>query len=201
MTLLRFIVPAIVLLCLNLHHGQASVNDETDSVSVFVVKHGWHTSLIIERETLGRYFPRLTNRFPHSEMLDISWGDKKYFMAPDHSIWLAVRAVLVPTQSVVRVVGYSEKMVESFEPPEIEKLMFSGEEFRQLAVFLQKSFSENDDGELLIAGKRGIFFFSQTKYWGFRTCNSWIAKALKNGGYPIKPLFSLTSNAVMRKVK
>ncbi|MFO8233887.1 MAG: DUF2459 domain-containing protein [Bacteroidales bacterium] len=52
-----------------------------DSITVYVAKHDWHTAIIIEKAELAPLFPELTGKFPDAHYLDISWGDKKYFMA------------------------------------------------------------------------------------------------------------------------
>ena len=173
---------------------------EKDSTTVYVAKHDWHTAIIIEKAELATFFPELTGKFPDAHYLEISWGDKKYFMAPKGTVGLALRAALLPTKSVVRVLGFKQNLDSYFSQSNIQAVQLSGQGFYQLVDFVRGTFSITDSGNLVPVDGRGVFYLSGKTYWGFRTCNVWTARALKKGGVSITPVISIGADYVLRKV-
>ncbi len=174
---------------------------ENDSVQrIYVVKHGWHTGIIIKRSAVDSLLPALTQMFPEAHYLDISWGDKKYFMAPDDNIWLGIRAALFPTKSVIRVLPFSEHLKNHFSQDHIQAIQLTNKQLESMTQFFKNELVVTREGKLVQASQSRHFFMSSRKYWGLRTCNTWIAKALKRAGFPIKPIFSLTSGYVIKRV-
>ena len=174
---------------------------EKDPVTVYVAKHDWHTAIIIEKTELDTLFPSLTDKFPEIHYLDISWGDKKYFMAPKGTFGLAVRAALLPTKSVLRVLGFSKNLETYFSQSNYRAVRLSKKGFYQLVDFVKETFATKDSNKLIPVDENGTFYLSGKKYWGIRTCNVWTARALKRGGVPITPIFSLRADYVLRKVR
>jgi len=181
-----------------LNEGDANTSDSTD---IYVAKHGWHTAIIIEKSTLDNLFPELARFFPKAYYLDISWGDKKYFMAPKGTVPLALRAVLFPTNSVVRVMGYPERLKSYFMQDNIQSVRLSIHEVRQMTAFIENTFKRNKEDKLISVDKRNIFFMGDQKYWGIRTCNVWTARAVKRAGISIMPVFSLSADYVMKRIE
>ena len=181
-----------------LNEGDANTSDSTD---IYVAKHGWHTAIIIEKSTLDTLFPELTRFFPKAYYLDISWGDKKYFMAPKGTVPLALRALLFPTNSVVRVMGYPERLKSYFSQDNIQSVRLSIHEVRQMTAFIKNTFKKDEEDKLIPVDKGSTFFMGDQKYWGIRTCNVWTARAVKRGGVLITPVFSFSADYVMKRIE
>ena len=174
---------------------------EIDSTTVYIVKHGWHTAIVIEKAKLAPLFPELTGNFPEAHYLDISWGDKKYFMAPKGTLGLAVRAVLLPTKSVVRVLGFTKNFETYFSQSNIQSAKLSGRGFCQLVNFVKETFAIEHSNKLVSLDTQDLFYLSGNTYWGIRTCNVWTARAIKRGGVSIIPLFSLSADYVIKRIE
>ena len=173
---------------------------EKDSITVYIVKHDWHTAIIIEKAELAPLFSELTSKFPEAHYMEISWGDKKYFMAPKGTFGLAVRAALFPTKSVVRVLGFTKNLESYFSQSNIQAVKLSRPGFCQLVGFVKGTFATKDSNKLVSLDGQDVFYLSGKTYWGIRTCNVWTARALKRGGFPITPIFSMRADYVLRKV-
>lgn len=174
---------------------------EKDSTTIYVAKHDWHTAIIIEKAELAPLFPELAGKFPDAHYLDISWGDKKYFMAPKGTVGLALRAAILPTKSVVRVLGFKQNLASYFSQSNVQSVKLSVDAFYQLVDFVKTTFARSDSSKLISLDDRGVFYLSGKKYWGFRTCNVWTARALKRGGVSIIPVFSLSADYVMKRIE
>ena len=187
--------------CRSVEEYTASTGSKVNSHTIHVVKHGWHTSIVLKKSDIDTLFPKLSRFFPNAHYLDISWGDKKYFMAPTGTAPLAVRAVLFPTNSVVRVLEYPGRLKSYFSQENMQTVRLSGSELQRMISFIKNTFKRNGDNRLMPVDNEAAFFLGDQKYWGLRTCNVWVARALKKGGLSITPVFAFSANQVLRKVK
>ena len=150
-------------------------------------------------------FLPLPKYFKNTQYIEIGWGDKDFYMAENETVWLALKAVLWPTESVLHVAEINSHPLWLFKENEIIELKLSVDNFNKLVKYLNNSFSLNDDNHNIILGKglygNSHFYLSNEKYHLFKTCNVWIAKGLKNSGISINSFFALTSKNVMKQLK
>lgn len=174
---------------------------KTEKYTIYVAKHGWHTSVVMQKSYLDSLVPSITGSFPDARYLDISWGDEQYFMAPEGTIFLALRAALIPTQSVIRVMGYSQKLDRYLDQEHFLEVTMNKQELNNLTMFINNTLSKNEKGEPIPVGINPSYYLSDIQYWGLRTCNTWTARSLKRGGVSIHPLFSQTAGSVMKRIE
>ena len=175
------------------------------SVLIYVTKRGWHTGIMVPRQSMDTLLPHIAGDFPQASHLTFSWGDKKYFMAPKGTFGLALRAALLPTQSVVHVDGFNYLPREYAEQKNVVSMDLSREGFEAMIRFIDRSFQRDSTAGLITLreSSRAMsrFYLSNITYWGTRTCNVWTARALKRAGVDIHPVFSLTAHQVMRQAR
>lgn len=175
------------------------------SVSIYVTKRGWHTGVMVPRRTIDTLLPNIAGDFSEASHLNFSWGDRKYFMAPKGTLGLALRAALLPTQSVMHVDGFNYLPPGYTERKDVVPLDLSREGFKSMIRFIGQSFERDSSSGLIALRERpqamSRFYLSNITYWGTRTCNVWTARALKQAGVDIHPGLSLTAGQVMRKLK
>lgn len=180
------------------------LNDES-SVRIYVTKRGWHTGIMVPRRTIDTLLPNIAGDFAQSSHLTFSWGEKKFFMAPKGTFGLALRAALLPTQSVVHVDGFNYLPPEYTEQKNVVSLDLGREGFESMIRFIDRSFQRDSiDGLITLReSPRAMsrFYLSNITYWGTRTCNVWTARALKKAGVDTHPAFSLTARQVMRQAR
>ncbi|MBS3776911.1 MAG: DUF2459 domain-containing protein [Bacteroidales bacterium] len=178
------------------------------SIPVYVTKRGWHTGILIPRGSLDTLLPHVAGDFAEATHLNFSWGDRKYFMAPKGTVGLALRAALLPTQSVVHVDGFNYLPSGYTDRQDVVPLELTREGFKSMVRFIGGSFQRDSScgsSAALIPLREkpramSCFYLSNIAYWGTRTCNVWTARALKKAGVDIHPAFSLTARQVMQKV-
>src|SRR5262249_39492465 len=70
--------------------------------SIFVVTHHWHTGIAVSIADVpaGRW--PAASVFAGAELVEVGWGDRDFWMAPQETIGLAVKAALAPEASVPR---------------------------------------------------------------------------------------------------
>lgn len=179
--------------------------DPGGEVKIYVTKRGWHTGLLIPKTNIKASIPAVAADFPDASHLNFSWGDKKFFMAPRGTVFLALRAALLPTRSVMHVDGLDRLPPWYTESPDVVAVELSQQGFDSMAAFIKESFEREQDSALVVlrenVGGMSSFYLSGITYWGTRTCNVWTARALKKAGLDLQPVFMLTAGQVMDRAK
>ena len=172
---------------------------------IFVVHNNWHAALLMRKTDLGPGVVPEQAHFPEAEHLEISWGDRDYFPATEESVGLALRAAFWSRGSVLHVVGFRGAVEDYFTDGEIIELALSPEAFVRLSEFVSASFSRANPSVpaqsqpgLVAAGR---FYPAAGRFSVLRTCNTWIAEALKSTGLDISPRYVITAASLARQVR
>ncbi len=173
------------------------------SVPVYVINHGLHTGIALQRGDIPAGMWPETKDFPHAEYIEVGWGDHDYYRARDPGIWTAFKAVLVPTASVLHVVGFRGPPETYFAACEIVRLELTRGNFASLVRYIHESHVREAAPVATKLGK-GLygdsrFYPSRDRFHLFNTCNLWIARALRAGGIPLKD--AITAQSLMAQVK
>ncbi|WP_136810074.1 DUF2459 domain-containing protein [Desulfosediminicola flagellatus] len=171
--------------------------------SIFLVNHGWHAGIVIRRIDIRQpEWPSL-NIFTHMDYLEIGWGDKDYYTSPDPGPGLAVKALLLPTSSVLHLVGFRGPPKSYFPHNEMIRIELSVPGFEQMIHQISKSFSRDKSGTAVRLGPGNYgyswFYASEETYHLCKTCNTWSATILQTAGCPIT--HASTVNSLMSQAR
>ncbi|MCK5169524.1 MAG: DUF2459 domain-containing protein [Bacteroidales bacterium] len=171
---------------------------------IYVLKHRWHTGIIINRAEAIKFLPSLGADFNNSQYIEIGWGDKDFYMAEKGTLFLALRAVLWPTESVLHVAEINSHPLWLFKKQEIIEFELTDDNFAKLIHYFNSSFYIDNNLNNLKLGKglygNSQFYLSIEHYHLFKTCNVWVAKGFKKANVPIKPCYAFTSKNVMKQL-
>lgn len=196
--------------CSNLPHivkpdGQVDKGKPIEKLNtLYIVRHGWHTGIVIPSYQITSVLPSLRLRFGDVPFIEFGWGDKGFYQSEKVTAKLALKAMFIPTESVIHAVAIQDSPVIYFSESEIVKLCLNAEENQSLIAFVAKSFLKNDNK--IMATKDGIygdsqFYQAQGDYYLMNTCNKWTAKGLSSAGFNISTTFKLSANSVMRYLR
>ncbi len=184
-----------------------ATNDTRDEVTFYLIKSYWHTGLIFSVDsTLLEHIDALRN-FDDKKFVDIGWGDEDFYQNPsDFDLYLASKAILIPTNSVIRIAGYLTPIESIIRWSDFcIKFKFTKIQFQKLCNFINTAFERNDEGNLIITSKTasgGIAYYKSIyKYHLLNTCNTWVANALKFAGLDISPSNVIRANELFFEVK
>ena len=171
---------------------------------VWVVDHGWHTGLVLERSSIPHGLVPEQDDFPAAQYLEIGWGDAQFYRTPDAGVSLAIRAAFLSKASVLHVVGLPVPPGDAFAPGDAVEIRLSRLGFEALARFVDGSFDRGGQRAASPQG-RGLygdsrFYAGRGRYHLFYTCNTWIADALRAAGVPITPVYAMTAGNLMWQV-
>ena len=178
---------------------------EPDTIDVYLVKENWHTGIMFRIDDFTIQSLPVLKYFESYDYIDIGWGDAGFYQIPDFDLFLAAKAILIPTPTVMRFDGYKfpiEKIIEwrdfalKFELPK--------ERFLLLINYISEHLLYDEKGEPVISKHdkdSPIFFFNSLgKYHLFRTCNTWAAQALQATGIDIDTFGLVTAGQLYSKL-
>jgi uncharacterized protein (TIGR02117 family) len=173
--------------------------------AVYVISHGWHTGIAVRTDDIPSDLWPEHRDFAGAEYVEVGWGNRAFYMAPRGTLWLALRAVFWPTESVLHVVGFRGPVDRAFPLAEIVEIRVSDRGLRELAAFVQDAYARNPAGEPIRIGPGQYpgshFYLAREKYFLMKTCNTWTASALRSTGAPVTPIFAVTAGGLMEQAR
>ena len=174
------------------------------SKTIYLVSHGWHAGIVVKRADIPAGIWPQHNDFPDAEYLEVGWGDKDYYMTPSPHMGITLKAGLLPTASVLHIVGFNGSVTRYFAHSEVRRVELSEAGFQRLCSYLENSYALDEAGRSQPLGPSlygaGQFYLSRESYHSFNTCNVWTARGLREAGCPITPAENLTVDDLMTRV-
>ncbi len=174
------------------------------TAAIYLVSHGWHAGLVIKRADIPAGVWPQHYEFPEAEYLEVGWGDKDYYMTPNAGLGITLKAGLLPTSSVLHVVGFDAPVTQYFPHSEIIRVDLSAAGLERLCRYIENSYARDESTSSQSLGPslygEGLFYLSRESYHAFNTCNAWTARALREAGCPLSPVSNLRVNTLMTNV-
>lgn len=168
-----------------------SIAENDEFHQIYFIKQNWHTAIVFNTQELDSNLFIECKSFKESNMIDIGWGDEEFYQYPGFDSGLAFKALFYSNPSTLRVEGISLSKEEYFKLSEIViEIDVFEEQFKSICNYVNKTFYLSDDGKTIILSQRGegkiIFYKANGSYHIFNTCNTWLAKGLKEAGLDIE---------------
>lgn len=173
--------------------------------TIYLVSHGWHAGIVILRADISESIWPATVGFSDAQYLEIGWGDRDYYQTPDPHLGLLLKAALLPTASVLHIVGFNEPVQTYFSYSEIIKIELSSAGFENLTHTIAASFAMDEAGNTISLGPglygNSRFYLSRETYHLLNTCNVWTARVLQAAGLAIIPARAIRVENLMSQVR
>jgi uncharacterized protein (TIGR02117 family) len=154
--------------------------------TLFLVSHGWHTGIVMERKDLVALIPPLAGELGEEGYVEVGWGEERFYQARETTVGMALRAVLQPNPSVLQVVPLPRPAREYFPQSELAELRVEEEGYRALAAFVAESFTRTPARDVIRLSPslygNGWFYRAEGSFHAFNTCNTWVATAMEKAG-------------------
>jgi len=171
--------------------------------TLHVVGHGWHTGIVLRAADVPADAWPARADFPDAQYLEIGWGNRAYYQAADPGAWLALKAAFWPAPSVLHVVAFDGAVERYFSAAEVIELDVSEAGLQRLIKHLRASHERDAAGRPVVLGPglygRSRFYASHERFHLFKTCNVWVAAALREAGLPVTP--SINAGALMARLR
>ena len=173
--------------------------------SIYLVSHGWHVGMIVRQADIPVSVWPWGRDFPDAEYLEVGWGDRTFYQALNPHLGSALKAALLPTESVLHIFGFNGSVTANFPYSEIVEIKLPGGGMRRLAGYIAASYARDDAGNVRSLGEEFYrnrrFYASRETYHLFNTCNAWAARALRTAGLPIAPAQAMTAEGLMSQAR
>ena len=173
------------------------MNEQGSEKTINLVGHGWHAGIVLRHSDISdKLWPEI-NDFPDAEYLEIGWGDMDYYQIPDPHFGIILKAALLPSSSVLHIVGFNDSVADYFPHSEVIELQLSDSGFEKMIQRIAASYSRDDKEKPIILGPGlygdSLFYRSKETYHIFNTCNIWTARILRTAGLPVNPAIRVES--------
>ncbi len=205
----RLLPPAWIVLLIMMLQGCGAASwqhppTRNDQQMLYVVSHGWHTGIILPTAELLPALSFLRQDVADGPYVEIGWGDKGFYQAPEITVKLTLQAMFWPTDSILHVVSVPEAPAEYFSASQVVEVPVSREGMAALQQSVLATFVLNDQGRGIITQPgiygKSYFYAANGYYYLTNTCNRWTAQMLAAAGLPMAPL-TLTAGGVIRQVR
>jgi len=173
--------------------------------TIHIVSHGFHTGVIVSRADIPTNTWPAQKDFGGYDFLEVGWGDDDFYRAEKVTTRITLKAVFLPTSSVLHVVGFNGSPRENFPESKIIKVELSERGLARMCGFIDAAYTRDSNGNVipLGSGLYGVseFYQANGSYYFPRTCNYWIAAALRSAGCPTAPAISPSATCLMWQVK
>lgn len=176
-----------------------------DAPRVYLLGQGWHAGLIIERDAgTVRLWPERGD-FPEAEFVEVGWGEREFYQAADPGVWMAVKAALWPSPSVVFMSGLRSPPESVFVCSDLIALDLSPARMERLLRYVHDSFDRTGSARTaplpVSQPASWAFYPARGDFHLFNTCNTWTAGALAAAGYPLDRPYPLTAGGLVERVR
>jgi len=173
--------------------------------TIYLVSHGWHAGIVLRRADIpDSVWPELGD-LPDTDYLEVGWGDMDFYQTADPHMGLILKAALLPTASVLHIVGFNGPVPAYFLYSEIIRIELSSAGFEHLSRTIAASFTLDEAGNARSLGPglygNSRFYLSRETYHLFNTCNVWTARALRAAGLPITPTRAISVESLMSQAR
>jgi uncharacterized protein (TIGR02117 family) len=182
----------------------ASAHCGGETKTIYLVGHGWHTGLVLRRDDVPLCVWPEAAAFD-ADWLEVGWGDERFYRADRIIVPLLLKAALLPTASVLHVVGIEGPVEDYFESRDLIELDVMPADFEELCRFIHATYERDERGAPIPLGPgrygTSLFYRGRGKYYYPKTCNVWTARGLRLAGCRTVPALSVSAGSVLRQAR
>jgi len=170
----------------------------------WVTSNDWHTRIVVAVADIEDDVLPERADLPPAGWLAIGWGDHEYYPERDPSGLLAVKAALLPSDSVLHLVPMAAppRASAGFEVLEIE---VGGPGLEAMLRSLDAEIDRGGEPRAPIAApglyRESLFYPATGTFHIFNTCNTWTARQLRAAGLPIRAAGVITAEDLMGQLR
>jgi uncharacterized protein (TIGR02117 family) len=145
--------------------------------TLYVVSHGWHSGVVVERADLVKRLPGLA--LGEASHVEIGWGEERFYQARETTLGMALRAVLQSNASVLQVVPFAGSPRGYFAASEVAEVRTDEAGYAAAVDFIAATFRAPLErlGPSLYGN--GSFYRAEGSFHLFNTCNTWVRDVLE----------------------
>jgi hypothetical protein len=161
---------------------------QTSAASIYVLRRGRHTDLVLPVAGLHGPLAALAASFPGAGYLTFGFGDRQYVLAT-HKNLVHLLLAPFPGPGLLLVTGLQGTPAEVYGAEHLIALPLRQAQLDAIADFVWSSLQQDEQGKVppYLPGRYpgNVYYPSSRTYYGLYTCNTWTAEALHSAGLPV----------------
>lgn len=152
---------------------------------IYLFSNGVHLDIVVPVDLVPTDLREQLRPASNTELLAFGWGDKGFYL--DTPTWeelrtsVAIKAMFLPSATAMHVTEH--RQVDSTW----SKADLSQEQLDKLFTYILATFEKTADGKIVEIKEAGYtpqdrFYEAHGSYSCFKTCNTWVNKAMKEIG-------------------
>jgi len=177
-----------------------SVSSPIFADTIWVERESYHTALLLPAAVVVAYAPALQTVIGNQPYIRFGWGNQDYYGASQKSIAKAIKALFIPSASVVEIAGFAHPMQASTH---VVAITVKPEQIKLLVTFISASFKFDYQQQPILVRTEPTgfhYYAAYGRYHIFRNCNNWTAQGLKYSGQNVSFRWSFLAGQVMRQL-
>jgi uncharacterized protein (TIGR02117 family) len=154
--------------------------------TLFIVSHGWHTGIVVDRRDLVKLVPALAGDIGAEGYVEVGWGEERFYQARQNTLGMGLRALLQRNSSVLQVVPLATSPRDYFGHSGVVEMRVEDKGYRAALAFVADTFTRTpEQGVIRLSPSlygNGWFYRAQGAFHAFNTCNTWAARAVEKAG-------------------
>jgi Protein of unknown function (DUF2459) len=157
------------------------------AATVYVARRGWHIDVGMAVADLALPLASVAQTLPQAQYIFFGFGDRHFLLAKHHNAPVLLASIW-PGQGLMLLTGLSAAPEQGFGADHVIRLMVGAEQMQALQAFVWKSLQTREGA--LTAQDPGpyedsMYLPAAMKYSALHTCNTWVAEALRAGGFRV----------------
>jgi uncharacterized protein (TIGR02117 family) len=172
---------------------------------LYVVRHGWHTGIAVRYADVDPALWPESRDLGAVTWLEVGWGDRDYYPAPQASIWDAIDTVVRSTPAAIHVGGFDQAPPAFLADAPMVCILVAARALDGFARFIHDSYELQNGAPVHIRPgnyERSWFYRATGRYHAlFNNSNVWVARGLRAAGVPVVPSRSVTASQTLRQAE
>ncbi|WP_143962882.1 DUF2459 domain-containing protein [Litoribacter populi] len=183
----------------------SSLQAEAEKHIIYVSSISWHTGLVIPGDVLPDSIWSEGHDYGDAPYLEIGWGDADFYPHERFNLWYAFKAVFWPTSSVLHFKPIRRNVEDHYFDTNVVKIELTDEQLHQLVLYLIEQLELDDNGKIIPATEglysNSHFYEGSSSYYFPNNSNVWVARAIREAGFSLRPIWLQTTGMVLNKVE
>ena len=184
----------------------SSLGEKDPDILIWLLSDKLHTGLVFPYDWLleSGFIP--PDGFGNPKYVTLSWGNRTAYVEKGlHSPAKFVRALFIPSPSVMELIPANWDVVEVCPHQRIWRKLVARDRGRDLANFLNDCSRMGGDGKPIVCGTSswggGVLLESRHDYFVPRICNIWTAQAIETLGCKMNAWKSVTASGLVAEAE
>jgi uncharacterized protein (TIGR02117 family) len=168
--------------------------------TIWVEQESYHTALVLPTSVVVAHVPALTAIIGTQPYVRFGWGNQDYYGSSQKSVVKAMKALFIPSASVVEIAGFFEPAQAGANVVAVE---VNQEKIQHLLRFIGATFRFDAKQQPILVRTEPTgfrYYAAKGRYHLFRNCNNWTAQGLQHSGQKVSFRWSFFAGQVMRQL-